>query len=191
MEGIVSQYSNGQNITIEIPDDLVSPLSTPLNEHIHDFRLVDPDDSTKIYCKCGELKEKHAGGRPCEFCKDKEAYLVQTNAYIEKCKNNINGKTIIPFIEELALELNTTDTNLVNWSNKKKADGELEHPEFFAAFSLVKMIQKLRLQQRALGRYQSNGALSLLRFNHGMIETSKQIHSGDANERLEIVIVES
>lgn len=137
-----------------------------------------------------EMKPKHPGGRPCKFCEHREEYMTKTNAYLEKCKKGVNGKPIIPYIEELALELNTLDTNIVNWVNKMTPENEREHEEFFAAYSTVKMIQKLRLQQRALGRYQPVGAIKLLQFNHGMMETSKQVIAGDANEPLEIIITE-
>jgi len=44
--------------------------------------------------------------------------------------------------------------------------------------------------KRILGRYNPTGAISLLRWHHGMIETQKQILAGEKAEPLEIRIVE-
>lgn len=136
------------------------------------------------------IQGKHAGGRPCLFCQNSEEYLTKSQMYLDRCQKGKDGKQTIPFIEELAFELNTIDENIVNWANKAQDNGELEHPEFFTIYTTVKMLQKLRLKQRSLGRYNPTGALTLLRFDHGAMETSKQIHAGDANEPLQITIIE-
>lgn len=128
-------------------------------------------------------------GRPCEYCKNKEVLQKKADAFVEKAIRGVNGKIIIPWIEDLALELNTIDENIVNWANKKNEDGSYEHPELFTAYKKVNMIQKLRLKQRTTGRYNATGSIFLLKANHGLIETEKQIHAGDSNEPLEIRIV--
>jgi hypothetical protein len=137
-----------------------------------------------------EPPKKHAGGRPCEYCKNKEIIQAKADAFLAKHKPTEAGKVTIPWVEELAIELDTIDDTVVNWANKITPTGEREHPEFFATYAKVKQIQKLRLQQRALGRYNPMGALKLLQFNHGAIETSKQIIGGAANEPVQVEIIE-
>jgi hypothetical protein len=136
-----------------------------------------------------ELLDSRPGtGRPCKYCSNKEEYQKLTEEYI--AKHTKGEKPGIPFIEELALLFNTIEETVMEWAQKKRKDGSLEHPEFSDSFAQIKMIQKLRLQQRALGRYQPLGALTLLRFNHGAVETSKQIIAGDKNEPLQVEIIE-
>lgn len=129
-------------------------------------------------------------GRPCELCSNHETIMKKANAYLERCNKGVGGKATMPFIEELAIECGVLDTTIVNWAQKKNEKDEPEHPDFLSAYLYVKMYQKLRLQQRALGRYNPTGALSLLKFNHGMIETEKKILAGDKNEPLQIEIIE-
>ncbi len=153
--------------------------------------IVDRNEKGQIVTGVAQETNKNGtAGRPCMFCENKEEYLEKTKAYLERVRPSGSVKAIVPWIEELALELDTTDENIVNWAKKKTPDSELEHPEFFTAVAKLKMIQKLRLQQRTLGRYQPMGALKLLQFNHGAVETSKQILAGDQNEPLEIIITE-
>lgn len=136
-------------------------------------------------------KPKHPGGRPCKFCENSEEYLRKAKEYLARATKGEKPRT--PFIEELALELNTIDENIVNWANKLKEDGTREHEEFFTIYTTVKMVQKLRLKQRALGRFNPTGALAILRFDHGAVETSKQILGSGQNgdQPLEIRIVEA
>jgi hypothetical protein len=102
----------------------------------------------------------------------------------------VNGRPIIPYVEELAMEMNTIDENIVNWAKKTLENGEPEHPEFLTIYQNVRMIQKLRLKQRALGRYNPVGALTLLRFDHGAVEVNKQVIAGSENEPIQIEIIE-
>lgn len=137
-----------------------------------------------------DTNKNGTAGRPCEFCKDPEKVMNKVRDYLDRCKKGQGGKPIMPFIEELAIELDVLDATLTNWANKENEQKEPEHPEFLTAYLYVKMFQKLRLQQRALGRYNPTGALSLLKFNHGMMETDKKILAGDRNEPLQIEIIE-
>lgn len=141
-----------------------------------------------------EPKPKHAGGRPCKYCENKEHYLKIATDYINKCKTGEKPK--MPFVEELAMLMDIDDGTLVIWAKKIKADEEdiedeprLEHPEINAVYSMLKTTQKLRLKQRALGRYNAAGPLALLRFDHGAIDTSKQILTGDKSEPLQIEFI--
>jgi hypothetical protein len=187
---IVQCPVHGDNKTAECPD--CRPYKEEIKSHAH--RWI-KDSDNKLYCDCGERVDlqptpKHAGGRPCSFCQHKEEYLTKAQGYFNSCKKGKDGKPSIPFVEDLAFELSTIDENIVNWANKLKENGEREHPEFFTIYSNVKMLQKVSLKKRALGRFNPVGALSLLRFDHGAMETSKQVHVGDKNEPLVITIVE-
>ena len=107
--------------------------------------------------------------------------------YIKKHRN-FGEKATIPFIEELAMILDRDDETIQLWAEKEK-DGVLEHPELHESIKQLMNIQKLRLKQRTLGRYNPTGAIFQLKANHGMIETEKKIVSGDGNTPLLIELV--
>jgi hypothetical protein len=137
-----------------------------------------------------DTNKNGTAGRPCLLCQKKEEFMGKAEAYLERCRKGMNGRPIIPYIEELAMEMNTIDENIVNWAKKTLENGEPEHPEFLTIYQNVRMIQKLRLKQRALGRYNPVGALTLLRFDHGAVEVNKQVIAGSENEPIQIEIIE-
>jgi hypothetical protein len=132
--------------------------------------------------------EKPSAGRPCDYCRDKERVDKIIKAYMEKTTNS--AKPQIPFIEELCMELDIIDETLTNWTRKLKDDGSLEHPGLIDTHKKLKMIQKYRLMQRTVGRYNPTGAIFQLKANHGMIETEKQILAGVKDEPLQVEIIE-
>lgn len=120
---------------------------------------------------------KPASGRPCKFCSNSEDIMFKTEEYLNKAKTgNKEGKHGVPFIEELALLLDIDEDTVNNWATKKIKDSEgketdeLEHPQFFGAIKRLKSIQRLRLQQRTLGRFNAAGPIFLLKANHGMVD---------------------
>lgn len=135
-----------------------------------------------------EEKPKHPGGRPCEFCKRKDEILAKTRAYLDSA---VGEKPKMIFLGEICLLLSCHKETLMDWAHKKNEQGELEHPEFSDLIKRAELIQETRLQQRILGRYNPTGAIFLLKTKHGYVETEKQIHAGDSNEPLEIVITEA
>lgn len=132
-------------------------------------------------------KPKHAGGRPCEYCKDKDKIQMVVDDYIKKHRN-FGEKASIPFIEELAMILDRDDETIQLWA-EKETEGVLEHPELNASIKVLMNIQKLRLKQRTLGRYNPTGAIFQLKANHGLIETEKKVLTGDGNSPLLIELV--
>jgi hypothetical protein len=130
-----------------------------------------------------EPVKKHAGGRPCEFCKDKERILKVTQEYIDGRKSLDKPK--MPFIGELAILLDKDDETITLWAEKEQ-DGVLEHPEFSALIKKFKTIQHLRLQQRLLGRYNPTGTIMWLKTKYGYIETEKKLLVGDKNQPIQV-----
>lgn len=137
------------------------------------------------------VRPKHVG-RPCKYCENKPYYQGIVDAYLKKHEES--EKPTIPFIEELAIRMKIDDETLVIWAKKElpTIDSEplLEHPELSASFRLLKTMQKLRLKQRAMGRYNPHGALYLLNADHKVIQTNKEVIAGDTNEPLNINIIE-
>jgi len=140
-------------------------------------------------------KKPNPVGRPCEFCKNKEKYETLTRDYLKRSRAKTGDKVSIPFIEELADILDKDDETLGIWAHKhiKDQEGketeELEHPEFAHLFKRIVSLQKLRLLQRTLGRFNPSGAIFQLKANHGLIETEKKVLAGDSNEPLLVEII--
>lgn len=129
-------------------------------------------------------------GRPCKFCENKEVILKTTNDYFTKCYTSKPQQ--IPFLEELALILDVDEDTIKLWADKMmRTDGQedrREHPEFFGLWCKLKTTQKLFLSKRILGRYNPTGAISLLKWHHGMMETEKRILAGSKEQGEEITI---
>lgn len=136
------------------------------------------------------VHKKNTAGRPCTFCQDSEKYLALTRDYVEKSEKKTGEKVAIPFMEELALILHKDCDTLKNWADKKIGENnELEHPEFNDLYTRILLIQKVRLLQRTLGRFNPTGAIFQLKANHGMMETEKKVIGGVTNEPLLIEFV--
>ena len=140
------------------------------------------------------VKEVHVGaGRPCTYCLGKSIIQTAADNYLKKCYESKPQQ--IPFIEELALILNVDEDTILLWAKRKlknaetgEETNELEHPDFFGVYNKLKTLQKLFLSKRILGRYNPTGAISLLKWHHGLIETTKQIQAGDKDNPLEYKI---
>lgn len=168
-------------------------LSTEQKEAINRGEAVVLDPKGFPLLSNGEIqdnKPKNLGGRPCEYCKNKDSVEKKVQGFIDRCTTSEKGKTIMPFLEELCLELDIDEDTMSNWANKKTPENEAEHPWFFGAYKKLRMVQKLRLQQRTMGRYNPTGAIFLLKANHGYMESEKKILAGDRNEPLQIEIIE-
>jgi hypothetical protein len=164
MEGTASPNLTDQTVTIEMLDAEIATETLTLSS----------------------IPSKNVAGQPCGFCQNHKEILLKTKQYFEECK----GKFKMPFVEELALELDYNEDTLIEWIRYTGHEFDLEHKEYSAAYAKLKTLQKLRLQQRILGRYNPRGGIFLLTVNHGMIESDKRIVASENNKPLEIVIVE-
>lgn len=182
MDGTINSLGNEKLITMDIPNYPISPFlgqQSPQNE-------LQRDEKGKITKGIAQDTNRNGtAGRPCKYCKRKEELQLKADQYLNLCLEVRNTKPIIPFIEELAIMLDTYDENIVNWSNKKDERDELEHPEFFTTIRKLKNLQKLLLLKRTLGRYNPTGAIHQLKVNYGMIETGKHILTGSMDESVQ------
>lgn len=153
--------------------------ATNFDDHLETFKeqVVTP-----------KLEEKHAGGRPCEACTNKENILRITREYIDLGKNEEKPRMV--YINELAIRLGCYRDIISEWRSKKKEDGTLEHKEFSDMIKELESIQELRLQQRTMGRYNPTGAIFLLKTKHKYIETEKQLLGSDRDQPLQIELIE-
>lgn len=106
-------------------------------------------------------------GRPSGYSSE---ILDKANKYLADCKS---GK-MIPYIEELASELDVSRDTVYEW--------EKVHPEFSDTIKKIKDYQSLRLMQEGVGN-RSNPAVTIfiLKAKHGFIETTQQIVDGNYN----------
>ncbi len=96
-------------------------------------------------------------GRPTKY---DQTMLRKAQGYVQHCQKMKE----MPFIEELALELDLCDDTIVEWSKK--------HSEFSATVKRLKMLQKLYLKRGALEkRLHPSLAIFLLKANHGLTES--------------------
>ena len=196
-----------QSVTIEIPETPAQEVTPPVAQDIV-VEKTDPitgenTETARFKVKpqiernkkgqitkgiAQDTNKNGTAGAPCKYCKDKERYQKLVEAYMKQI--NESAKPAIPWIEELALILDVDDETFTNWDNKKDENDVFEHPELYATFRKLKTTQKLRLKQRALGRFNPHGALYLLNADHKVIQTNKEVLSSENNEPLRILIVE-
>lgn len=185
-----------QTVTMSIPVDTPQSTSNPqqnkiVNCPVHMGNTTPKCPDCRPYMEAKpeeistEVKPKHPGGRPCEFCQRRDEILTVTKKYITDCK----VKKQIPYVEELADDLEVLDDTMSDWASKRKEDGSLEHPEFSGTYKRLKMVQKLQLLKRTNGRFNPTGAIFQLKVNHGFIETEKRILAGDKTEPLQIEFI--
>lgn len=128
---------------------------------------------------------KNLGGRPCTICQNMDEYLRITQQYLDRTLGRNGAKPGIPYIEELAIELSAHRETVMEW-----AKNEADHPLFSDTIKRLQDVQRLRLQQRVMGRYNPTGAIFLLKANHGLMESEKKILAGDKNEPIQVEIIE-
>ena len=98
-------------------------------------------------------------GRPTKY---NEQMLSKAQSYVQHCQNGEE----MPFIEELALELDVNEDTVVEWAKT--------HVEFSATVKRLKMLQKLYLKKGALEKkLHPSLSIFLLKANHGMNEEEK------------------
>lgn len=192
MDEVKPQETMG-TVTMDIPAEAVvtqPPIDTVVNpqqptEEVKaettELSTTNPQEQTI------QAKTINEGGRPCEYCANKDEIDKKTMEYINLGRED---KPRVLFLIELALRLDKHRETIMNWAHAKNEDGSLQHPLFFDMVKSVEQMQELRLQQRILGRYNPSGAIFLLKTKHGYIESEKRILAGDHKEPLEIVITE-
>ena len=149
------------------------------------------DEVTKHLDEIHPKREKHPGGRPCNLCQHLEEFQNKLQDYIDDCRGKKGNKPKVPYLMEFADMIDVDKETIIDWSNKLIPETkELEHTEFHRLIKVCENLQELRCNQRLMGRYNPTGAIFLLKTKHKYIETEKQIHAGDANEPLEIRIIE-
>lgn len=98
-------------------------------------------------------------GRPTKY---NEEMLGKAQSYVQHCQDAKE----MPFIEELALELNVNEDTVVEWTKA--------YDEFSATVGRLKMLQKLYLKKGALEKkLHPSLSIFLLKANHGMNEDEK------------------
>lgn len=188
-------------ITQEAPQNTSEGYSSPSDSLLSGERKETQTDHEHIflqqlngemYCECGKKKE----GRKCILCENKEKMLGIAEEYFQRCYQGIeiteDGKKKkrvgVPYIEELAFRLSVHRETVMEWA-KDNQEGH-EHKEFSDTIKRIQDLQRLRLQERVMGRYNPTGAIFLLKTNHKFIETEKQILAGDKDEPLQIEVIE-
>lgn len=111
---------------------------------------------------------KHAGGRPTKYG---EMTQKLADAYLELCRDKV---PMIPWIEELADQLDVDDATIVNWAATDD-QGEPKHPQFFATYKKIVNLQKLRLKQAGMMSAKPTMPIFLLKVNHDMVETERKL----------------
>lgn len=101
-------------------------------------------------------------GRPTKY---NEAILLKTQKYFQECLRPTDGKMRMPFIEELSLLLDIDDDTVNEWTK------DPEKKQFSAIIKRIRILQRLRLTQRCLGK-NPTGAIFLLKVDHGKKETT-------------------
>ena len=101
--------------------------------------------------------------RPTKYTKEK---LELAELYYQKCKS----KGEMPYIEDVALELDVDEDTIGNWAKK--------HKPFFGTVKKIKMLQKRQLENGGLAnKVNVSMSIFLLKAVHGLKETT--IHEVD------------
>lgn len=131
-------------------------------------------EQSKESTQSKESSQKHPGGRPTKYS---EEILEKAREYLQKCVDN----SAIPFIEQLAFQLDINDETVLEWEKK--------YEEFSATIKRVRQLQKFMLLSGSLNEtYNVTASIFQLKANHGLIETSRSELTGKDGERLSNLI---
>src|SRR5258708_5245183 len=132
-------------------------------------------------------------GRPTEYS---DFVLKVAKAYLKDCQEIKDGKVKTPYVEELALMLDHDDETLMIWANNHwptdysdlELRGKLKYPDFSATIKKIKVLQKLRLQQRAVQGANAAGSIFLLKANHRFVDRVDFTIKGEKIESPAVII---
>ncbi len=115
-----------------------------------------------------ENKSSNPVGRPTKYS---EEVLIQAENYLQRIKD----KEDIPYLSELASELDITTRTIENW-----VDEQGENSEFFRTIKRIVDYQEFCLEKGALvGKYNPTSAIFQLKTNHGKIEANELRMKGE------------
>lgn len=171
-------------------EELSPQLSTNAQSDVWEGPTDTPEYTAWLKAHLPKSPPVPGAGRKCYYCENKEKVQRVVDDYLEK-HQTFGEKASIPFIEELAMILKRNASRINDWVIKKDEEGKPEHPDLINSIDRLKNIQKLRLLQRTLGRYNPTGAIFQLKANHGLIETEKKVLTGDSREPLLIELIEA
>lgn len=130
-------------------------------------------------------------GRPTKYS---IKILKKTTQYIDsflRKEEIIDGEKVvnpllnqIPYLEELALELNVDEDTINRWRKAKYKSGKHKYEEFYGAIKKLKTIQKLRLLKATFNKSTATGSIFQLKVNHKMIETNRNELTAKDGEKL-------
>lgn len=146
-------------------DNIVNP------EIINDVSKTAPAVVQEIIQQPVEIVEKRRRGQPTKY---NEGMLQKAKKYLEFSLHNKN----LPLIEELARICEVDTDTINNWSN--------EDDNFFGAIKRIKELQKERIILKGFGAKNPTFSIFMLKANHGMIETEKQIQETDRSINVNI-----
>lgn len=146
-------------------DNIVNP------EIINDVSKTAPAVVQEILQQPVEIVEKRRRGQPTKY---NEGMLQKAKKYLEFSLHNKN----LPLIEELARICEVDTDTINNWSN--------EDDNFFGAIKRIKELQKERIILKGFGAKNPTFSIFMLKANHGMIETEKQIQETDRSINVNI-----
>lgn len=148
-------------------------------------------------------KPKNKGGRPTkyrpifakkllEYCNKPpfvEKEITFTNGFGIKVTKTIIEANDLPMIEEFADQIGVSDPTCVAWAKATKKNGDPKYPEFFAAYTKLKSVQKLFLTRNGLrGLYKENYSMFV---SQNFTDMRQKIeHSGDQEKPMLVKITD-
>lgn len=115
--------------------------------------------------------EKRPEGRPTKY---NDGMLQRAKSYLKTC--TVQNK--LPLIEELARILEIDDETISEWCNV--------NPEFSATIKRLRLLQKEKIILRGFGAKNPTFSIFMLKANHGMMETEKQVLVQDRDVKVSI-----
>jgi len=128
----------------------------------------------------GEIVEDKRGvGRPSKY---NEGMLQKANSYLMEClmgEMKDEKRTYkLPLIEELARLCEVDSETVMNWTQ--------EDEQFFDTIKRIKELQKERIINKGFTAKNPTFSIFMLKANHGMMETEKQVLVQDRDVKVSI-----
>lgn len=132
-----------------------------------------------------EARGLENSGRPCEFCERPVEIMNKVNLYREYCRGNVDGKTHLPYLQELVSEdyLDITMDQFEDWVKSERH--KKEHSELSRTVSKIMNRQQLNLLRLTMYNETYRGAALQLAANHGIVAITKEYQAGIKEEPIQ------
>ncbi len=170
----------------QTPDKAQEEALSPEKQELSKVEELKPQrDEKGKFIEGNQVSVGNQGGNKCEFCQRPVEIMNKVNLYREYCRGNVDGKSHLPYLQELVSEdyLDITMDQFEDWIKSEKH--REQHAELTRTVKKIMNRQQLQLLRLTMHNETYRGAALQLGANHGIVAATKEYQAGSQGEPLE------